>query len=195
MRIAALEARNAELEARVLALEGQVRDLLDRLKPPPPPRTMTAIPPAPAKKPTGRKPGGQSGHPPHLKSLVPPERVNTVQTYVPEQCGRCRTALPKTAGPNDPEPTRFQVAELPVLAAHITEHQGHARICPCCGEVTRESIPAEVRAHSVGSRLTGTLSYLVGVHGISKRGVEEIAATLFDAPIALGTVARASAHK
>ena len=183
------DARIAELEARVLALEGQVRDLLDRLKPPPPPRAVAGQPPAPDKKPTGRKPGGQIGHPPHLKVLVPPERVNEVVTYIPDQCQKCQARLPKAAGPDDPEPTRFQVAELPQLAAQITEHQGHARTCPCCGEVTQAPIPAEVRAHCVGPRLAGTLSYLVGVHGVSKRGVEEIAEALFDAPIALGTVA------
>lgn len=51
-----LLARNAELEARILALEGQVRDLLEKLKPPPPPRTLMPQPLAPAKKPTGKKP-------------------------------------------------------------------------------------------------------------------------------------------
>jgi transposase len=37
--------------------------------------------------------------------------------------------------------------------------------------------------------LTATLSYFTGCQGISKRGVEEIAQTVFGAPIALGTVA------
>ena len=184
-----LLSRNAELESRILALEGQVRDLSDRLKPPPPPRTPTPPSPAPAKKPTGRRPGGQPGHPPHLKRLVPPERVNHIVTYVPRTCGKCAARLPTVAGPTDPEPTRVQVAELPRLAAEITEHQGHARTCACCGEVTRMAIPSAIRAHSVGPRFTGALSYLVGVHGVSKRGVEEIAEQLFDASIALGTVA------
>src|SRR5205807_311389 len=44
-------------------------------------------------------------------------------------------------------------------------------------------------AHSVGPRLTATLSYFTGCHGASKRGVEEIAQVVFDAPVALGTVA------
>ncbi|MBL8797358.1 MAG: transposase [Planctomycetia bacterium] len=44
-------------------------------------------------------------------------------------------------------------------------------------------------AHRVGPRLTAALSYLAGCHGVSKRGVEELAAALFDAPVALGTVA------
>lgn len=50
-------------------------------------------------------------------------------------------------------------------------------------------IPADLRAHSVGPRLSALCSYLVGGHGVSKRGVEEIARDVFGAPIALGTVA------
>lgn len=183
------DARIAVLEARVLALEGQVRDLLDRLKPPQPPRARAGQPPAPPKKATGKKPGGQPGHPPHLKTLLPPERVTAVFEFVPEHCARCQAALPQGASPNDPPPSRHQLAELPLLAAEITEYQGQHRTCPCCGEVTHAPIPAELRAHSVGPRLTAALSYLAGCHGVSKRGVEEIAQALFAAPVALGTVA------
>src|SRR5205807_6756742 len=41
---------------------------------------------------------------------------------------------------------------------------------------------------------TATLSYFAGCHGIGKRGVEEIAAAVFDAPVALGTVANLEAE-
>jgi transposase len=77
---------------------------------------------------------------------------------------------------------------LPELAARITEYQGHARTCACCGEVTQATIPDDLRAHSVGPRLTAVLSYLAGCHGASKRGVEEISEAVFDAPVSLGTV-------
>ena len=182
------DARIAQLEARVLALEGQIRDLIDKTKPPPSPRPTTEQPPAPPKKATGRKPGGQAGHPPYLKRLLPAERVTEVVAYIPKRCQGCDAALPKTAGPNDPEPMRFQVIDLPKLTALVTEHQGHARTCPCCGEVTREPIPAQIREHAFGPKLTATLSYFAGTHGIGKRGIEEIAESVFDAPIALGSV-------
>src|SRR6185437_7702953 len=150
----ALLARLAEAEAKILALEGQLRDLLNKFKPPQPPRPITPQPPAPAKKPTGKKPGGQPGHPPMMKALVPAERVNHIVPYIPDRCGKCDKPLPKEAGTNDPEPKRHQVAELPKIAAEITEHQGHARTCACCGEVTWATIPADIRAHSVGPKLT-----------------------------------------
>jgi transposase len=177
-RIAALEAQVADLEAR----------LQDLLKPPTPPRALAALPKGPAKQPTGKKPGGQPGHPPHLKELAPPERVNDTVTFVPALCAYCQAALPAQAGPNDPPPVRHQIAELPELAARITEYQGHARTCACCGQVTRASIPEDISAHSVGPKLTAVLSYFVGCHGVSKRGVEEISDAVFDAKVSLGTV-------
>jgi transposase len=185
----AAQARIAELEARVLALEGQLRDFLDKLKPPPPPRVAPDLPPGPAKKPTGRKPGGQPGHPAHLKRRLPPQRVQRVIPFVPQDCRKCQAPLPQQAGPDDPPPTWHQVAELPPLAAEITEYQGHYRSCPCCGTLNHAAIPADIRAHSVGPRLSATLSYLAGCHGLSKRGLEEVAQAVFDAPVALGTVA------
>src|SRR6185437_5298988 len=96
-RCRVLLARNAELEARVLALEGQLRDLLDKLKPPTA-KAATPQPPAPAKNPTGKRPGGQPGHPPAMKALVPAERVNHVVPYIPERCNKCDKPLPQEAG-------------------------------------------------------------------------------------------------
>ena len=49
--------------------------------------------------------------------------------------------------------------------------------------------PGRDPAHSVGPRLSATLSYFSGCHGVSKRGVEQIAETVLGVPIALGTVA------
>jgi transposase len=185
----AAQTRIAELEAKVLELEGQLRDLVDKLKPPAPPRPAPDLPPGPAKKPTGRKPGAQSGHPPHLKKRLPPERVQHVVPFVPTRCTRCAARLPKEAGPDDPPPTWHQLAELPPVTAEVTEYQGHYRTCPCCGEVNHAAIPEDLRAHSAGPRLSATLSYLAGSHGMSKRAIEEVAEAVFDAPIALGTVA------
>jgi len=178
-RIAALETKVAELEAR----------LHDLTKPPVPPQPAPTLPKGPAKKPTGKKRGGQPGHPPHLKSLVPPERVNKFVAFIPEVCPQCETALPQEPGPNDPPPVRHQVAELPKEVANFTEYQGHSRTCPCCGFVAKAAIPEEIRAHSIGPNLTAVLSYLSGCHGASKRGVEETCEAVFDVSIALGTVA------
>src|SRR3954454_14277041 len=46
-----------------------------------------------------RKPGGQPGHPPHLKQLLPPERVDHVEVFVPEKCEHFDAALPAEPSP------------------------------------------------------------------------------------------------
>jgi transposase len=183
------------LERRVAELETLVRDLTARLgnnasnSSIPPSANPPGAPKPVVKKKSKRRRGGQPGHPPHLKQLLPAERVNHVVTYLPRHCGHCATPLPAQPAANDPPPGRFQTVELPPVVSVVTEHQGHARTCPRCGAVTRAVIPREVLAHGVGPRLTATLSYFSGCHGVSKRGVEEIAAAVFDAPVSLGTVA------
>jgi transposase len=146
--------------------------------------------PKPVTKPRSpRKRGGQPGHPPHLKQLLPAERINKVIPLVPARCAHCHAALPAEASPADPEPKRHQIIELRPIVTTVREYQGHARTCRQCGEVTRAAIPRAILAHSVGPMLTATLSYFTGCHGMSKRGVEEVAEAIFHAPIALGTVA------
>jgi transposase len=184
-----------ELLRRVAELEATVRDLQARLglnsnnSSLPPSANPLGTPPPKKKKKSKRRRGGQPGHPPHLKELLPPERVDEIKPFLPSHCAHCAATLSAQLGPDDPPPTRFQTIELPPVVTVVTEYQGHARTCPECGEVTRAAIPREILAHSVGPRLTATLSYFSGCHGVSKRGVEEIAATVFDAPLSLGTVA------
>jgi transposase len=189
------DAEIADLKRRVAELEALVRDLTARLGTNatnsglPPSANPPGAPKPVAKKPTGRKPGGQPGHPAHLKRRLPAGRVDHVVTFVPQRCGRCHEPLPPHPGPFDTEPTWHQVAELPQMAAEVTEYQGHFRTCPGCGAVSHAPIPAEVKAHSVGPRFAATLAYLAGSHHVSKRGLEEITQDVFDAPLSLGTVA------
>lgn len=192
-RIAELEAKITDLEARQHEHARIIVDLANKLQDKNLPKAGS--PPAPAKtdktkkKPSGRKTGGQPGHPPHLKQLAPADKVSEIMPIVPERCQHCDTPLPAQPGPNDPAPTRFQVAELPELKAKITEYQGHARTCPCCSKVTQAAIPAAIRASSIAPGLAALMAYLVGVAGLSKRKVEELIETIFEVPVSLGTIA------
>jgi transposase len=192
-RIAELETRLGELETRQRHQARLIVDLAGKLQNKDLPKSGT--PPAPAKtektkkKASGRKAGGQPGHPPHLKQLAPAEKVSHTIPLIPERCEHCDTPLPAQPGANDPQPTRFQVAELPELKAKITEYQGHSRTCPGCSKVTQAAIPAEIRAHSIGPGLAALMAYLVGVAGLSKRRVEERIEAIFEVPVSVGTIA------
>src|SRR5436190_19351503 len=87
------DARIAELERRVAELEARLGTNSSNSSLPPSANPLGATKPV-VKKKSKRKPGGQPGHPPHLKQLLPPERVNVTHRFVPEQCVHCRAALP-----------------------------------------------------------------------------------------------------
>jgi transposase len=188
------DAEIADLKRRVAELEALVRDLTARLgtnatnSSTPPSANPPAAPKPVTKAPTGKAPGAQPGHPAHLKRRLPSERVTRTVTFRPRRCDRCQQRLPARPGPDDPAPSWHQVAELPPVAAQVTEYQGHYRTCPGCGALNHAPIPAAVKAHSVGPRLAATLAYLAGCHHLSKRGLEEVALAVFEVPLALGTV-------
>lgn len=185
----------AALQQQVRVLEARVRDLEARLNQHagnsslPPSANPPGAPPPVTKAPTGRKPGGQPGHLGHLRLRLPPERVQEVVLYVPTHCDRCQAPLPAQADPDDNEPTWQQVIELPELRVAVTEHQAHSRTCTWCGTVTRAVLPAAVRAHGVGPRLTAVLAYLTGRYRLSKRDAAELVGDLLGVPLSLGTVA------
>lgn len=194
-RIAELERQSARKDATIAQLKAQQRQVKTRTQPNasnssvPPSANPVDAPKPVVKKPTGRSPGGQPGHPGHTRERLPAKRVNHVVPFVPTTCDHCAAPLSVQPGPDDPESTWHQVAELPEIIATITEYQGHARICACCGRVTRAKIPDAIREHAFGPRLAAVLAYLSGCPHVSKRGIEEIADVVFAAPISLGSVA------
>jgi len=188
------DAALAALHQRVADLEAQVRDLQARLganasnSSLPPSANPPAAPPPVVKKRTGRKTGGQKGHRGHQRLRLPRARVQHVIPLIPTHCEGCRAPLPHEPSAGDPEPVWHQFAELPKVSAVVTEFQGHARTCPGCGHVTREPIPAEIRAHAFGPRLAAVLGYLSGSQYVSQRGLEDVCETVFGVPLSLGSV-------
>lgn len=188
------DAAIAALLQRVTALEGQVADLQARLgqnasnSSLPPSANPPSAPPPVRKKPSGRKRGGQPGHQGHHRDRLGADRVDHVIPLIPSRCERCSAPLPQEPSAADPQPTCHQVFELPRVLAAVTEFQGHARTCPRCGHLTRESIPAEIRAHAFGPRLAAALSYLSGCQYVSQRGLEDVGDVLFGVPLSLGSV-------
>src|SRR3954447_8411541 len=87
--------RDASIEAlqqRVAELEQQVKDLQARLganasnSSLPPSANPPQAPPPVVKKRSGRKTGGQKGHPGHQRKRLPRERVNHVIALIPSHC-------------------------------------------------------------------------------------------------------------
>ncbi|MGI9182195.1 MAG: DUF6444 domain-containing protein [Longimicrobiaceae bacterium] len=113
--ITALRARVAELEAR-LGMNSTNSPRPPSLDPPGTAR--------PAKPRSGRRRGGQQGHPGHHRSLLPPSRVDHLIEHRPAVCRRCGGSL--AAGRPVGGPEVHQVIELPPVRAVVTEHRALA---------------------------------------------------------------------
>ncbi|HZS21255.1 MAG TPA: IS66 family transposase [Pseudonocardiaceae bacterium] len=133
---------------------------------------------------SGRKPGGQPGHPGATLVLVdnPSER----KRHEPGPCTGCGADLS-----NAPEVgmERRQVFDLPPMTVRVTEHQLIARRCGCgtttCG-VAPEGVTAPVQ---YGPRITAIILYLYIGQFLSKKRTAEALAELFGTPVSEGTVA------
>jgi len=195
--IAELQRRPGEQDQRLQQQEQRIRELEARLKinssnsSMPPSANPPSAPQPPSRPPTGRKPGGQPGHPGHCRPVLPAERVTDWVHYVPTVCQNCHASLPPQSCLDAPEPIRHQVIDLPAVLASVTEHPGHAGICPHGGQVTWGAIPPEVLAHGFGPRLTAAIAFLSGRCHDSKRTIEEVVETLLEVPISLGSISKA----
>jgi transposase len=203
--------RCAELEAQVAALREQVRALQARLDelggrgpggPPPLHSGNSSLPPGSdpphlrfkfrRRRKGAGKPGGRPGHEGHHRHRLPPQRqrVDRVVDYPPPHaCRRCGAGLPADPRPGDPPPRWHQVAEVPPLAAVVTEHRARGRRCPCCGHVTFAAIPDAARRHGCfGPRLAALVGYLSARCHDGRRTVREVLADVLGVPISLGSV-------
>jgi transposase len=175
-RIATLEAELAALKTRV----NQNSQNSSR----PPSSDGPGVKRRPPQEPSGRKRGGQPGHPPHRRVLVPLEQVQVVVPCLPSQCRRCGEELDGS----DPTPLRHQVTEIPEPIPHVTEYQLHRLTCPRCGVTTCGSLPPGVPAVSYGPRLASLVALCSGAYRLSKRMVATFCTDVLGVPLALGEV-------
>jgi transposase len=178
--IVALQARIRELEAQL----GQNSSNSAR----PPSSDPPQAPPRPKAPSTGRKRGGQPGHPGAYRALLPLEQVDEVVVVVPEVCQHCGQPLPKATGGRQGRVWRHQVVELLPLAVRVTEYRLAARRCATCGKRTRAELPAGVPRRPFGPRLTAVVALLSGRYRLSRREVRQLLQDLWQVHLSLGAV-------
>lgn len=181
LRIDVLEAKNAELQARLNQNSNNSSK--------PPSSDTPGTPRSPKKPPTGRKPGGQPGHERSSRELVPVEQVKDVVDLVPDRCGKCQHQL----SGRDETPLRHQQVELPPMTPEVTEYRCHELSCRRCGAVTRAELPAE--AVSVfGVRLSALACALMVQYRLSKRLTQRLLADVLHIDISLGMLPKLGAE-
>lgn len=168
-QIADAEKQIADLERQ---LAGRRKNSANSSKPPSSDGVAVTARPRRKNK-TGRKPGGQKGHPGHHRSPVPATQVQQVCPVLPEACKHCGEALPQSPEQirTEGEPQRHQVTELPPIQPFVIEYQCPKVLCPACGKGTRAPLPAEAQG-DFGPQLLALVAYLTIVCRMPRRVVE-----------------------
>jgi transposase len=169
-----LEARVSQLEARLADLEARLNQNSSNSSQPPSSDPPSAKP-APPKTPSGKRKGGQPGHPRRSRPELPPDTIVELRS---DTCDRCAHPL----SGSDPEVLRHQVIELPPIRPHVTEYRRHRLTCPRCGRVSCPTLPTGVIG-GYGPRVQAVCGLLAGAYRIGKRGVARLMGDLFGLPI------------
>lgn len=177
----------AQLKARVAELETQLgQNSTNSHKPPSsdPPGTR------PSKPPTGRKRGGQPGHKPNRRAMLPPEKVTRRTDVKPSACRCCGGRRLRNGGA---PPRIHQVLEVPEIAPDVHEIHMHAGECRDCGATTWGELPKGVPAHMFGPRLLALIGYMLAAR-TSRRQLREMLGEVFGIPVSLGALSEAEAR-
>jgi transposase len=177
---------------RLQALEAEVARLREQLnrnsgnssRPPSSDRPGVVKDKGVEKKRSGRKRGGQPGHPGRQRKLVSVEELKAAYDLKPATCRCCGEGL----SGEDLQPYRHQVAEIPPVKVEVTEYRLHAITCSTCGTVTRAQLPAGVPQGGFGPRFQAMVSILSGRYHLSKRETVGILDDFFAVDLGLGSV-------
>ncbi len=135
-----LKEQLAQATARIKELEERLaKD--SRTSSKPPSSDGLARQPRSSRRPSGKRPGGQAGHPGHTLSMV--EQPDEVVCHRPPVCRLCREDLSRVPGR---VAERRQVLDLPDIRLLAHEHQIEAVCCPTCHTTSLGSFPASVSA-------------------------------------------------
>ena len=186
----AVFAEFTALQEQMALLAARLKELEDRLgknshnSSKPPSSDGLAKKPVSLRPQTGRKPGGQKGHP--GKTLALTDTPDKVVVHAPDQCACC--GLPLAEAVAEPGERR-QVADLPPLRLFITEHQSQRKTCGGCGAVTCGAFPAGVsQTAQYGSRVKALGVYLSSYQLLPYGRIAGLFADLFGARLSPATL-------
>lgn len=178
----------AEQREMIASLTKRVNELEDRLaknsrnsSKPPSSDDINKPKPKSLRGKSGKKPGGQKGHPGTTLSMV--ENPDHVLIHSPEECEGCGEALTQSGGGGGEVwgYERRQVVDVPaLLALEVSEHRARRVRCSGCGSITTAPFPTEASATAVyGPRIKALSVYLMNYQLLPYERTSELLEDLF----------------
>jgi transposase len=136
------------------------------------------------RKRSGKKPGGQPGHPGH--ALERSEMADEIVRHSLTVCQHCSHDL-SWVEPLSVE--RRQVLDLPPPRVQVREHQAERKRCPGCGQISVARFPEAVSAQvQYGTHVGAVAVYLVQQHLLPYQRTSEILSDLLGAHLCPATI-------
>ncbi len=168
-----------ELQQQVDILQGRVDQTSQTSSKPPSSDSPFPKPKKPKRRPSSGKRGGRKGHPGSGPILLAPTEV---QHVYPASCGCGHGEL------GSPRLYQtHQVIELPRIEMEISHFLLHQAHCLGCGQLLKADVPSH-HATGYGPRLTALIGELTGMHGTSRRLIQDFCQSVLHVPISLGAI-------
>jgi transposase len=176
-----------DLEQLVQELQGKAAKNSENSSKPPSSDGLAKKPTIPAtqRTPSGKRPGGQRGHPGSTLERV--QNPDKVISYAVTDCQNCKADLSKLPAISI---VSSQVFDLPKIEIKVTEHRAEQKICPCCSVKNTAKFPQGVSGVQVeyGPNVKGLGAFLMHQHLVPARRTQEILRDAFGVSLSTGSL-------
>ena len=187
--ILAFQERVAQLEQRLKGLEGRLAKNSSNSHQPPSSDGLKKPRVKSLRTRTGRKPGGQPGHPGRtLQRVKEPDHIELHELIVCPQCGGRGLGREPVL-----DYESRQVFDLPPRPLEVTEHRAEIKRCPRCDAAVRAAFPPGVSAPvQYGPRFQSLMVYLNQQQLLPYDRLAQLCQDLFGQPLSAGTLVAAN---
>ena len=135
------------------------------------------------RKKSGRKPGGQPGHPGRTLQFSDTPKDIKVHPLLECACGEDLSEQPAI------DFQRRQVFDLPSLELECTEHRAETKECPCCHATCTAPFPADLKAPvQYGKNFRALLAYFYDIQQGASLRISEMCAEMFGYAVSEATL-------